>query len=55
MSRKTHLCWAVVLLCVFIISGCETITGAAKGAVEGMQKDWAVLKKADDWLKKNLW
>jgi len=56
MRRKINLCWAIVLLlCVIVISGCETIAGAAKGATEGMQKDWAALKKADAWMKKNLW
>jgi predicted small secreted protein len=52
MRRKINLCWAIVLLlCVIVISGCETI----KGAAQGMQKDWATLKKADAWMRKNLW
>ena len=60
MRRKINLCWVIVLLlCVIVVSGCETITGAVKGAAEGaaegIPKDWAALKKADDWIKKNLW
>lgn len=45
--------FAFFILAIFIgcLSGCETIKGAAEGAT----KDWATLKKADNWLQKNLW
>ena len=56
MRRKINLCWVIVLLlCVIVVSGCETITGAVKGAAEGIPKDWAALKKADAWMRENLW
>ena len=36
---------------LILISGCETM----KGAFEGAKKDWDSAKKADQWLRKNLW
>ncbi|MDD5346984.1 MAG: hypothetical protein PHT59_00025 [Candidatus Omnitrophica bacterium] len=40
-------------------SGCHTVyrtsKGAAAGAVSGAQKDYEDAKKADEWMKKNLW
>lgn len=41
----------VLLLGLAFIYGCGTI----KGAAEGAKKDWQVLIKADDWVRKNLW
>jgi len=50
-----------LLLLAFLItaSGCNTIRGATKGALEGLGKDagitWQKIKKADHWLKKHAW
>ncbi len=51
----------LVLLFAFGLaaSGCHTVyrasKGAAEGAVSGAQKDYEDAKKADEWMKKNLW
>jgi predicted small secreted protein len=69
MARKvlSSLCLASFLFTgVILISGCETAKGAAEGITytaketgRGAVKDVAVvgvaLKKADDWMKENLW
>ena len=53
---------ALVLASAFLLCGCETAKGVAVGtAVVGMgvakdtQNFWQGAKKADDWLRKNLW
>lgn len=49
-------------LAVIFVSGCETAKGAAKGVgavavgtAEGAKKDWQAVKKADGWMRKNMW
>ncbi len=54
MVKKCILIFILFSL-VIVISGCETVKGAAKGAAEGFQKDWESAKKVDDWMRKNLW
>jgi glutamyl-tRNA synthetase len=36
---------------LFLVSGCETVKGAADGA----QKDLHNAKKTDEWMRDNLW
>ena len=38
-------------LLLVVLSGCETV----KGAAEGFCRDWQNAKKVDDWMRKNLW
>lgn len=45
----------VLLLGFAFIYGCGTIKGIGQGASEGAKKDWQGIKKADDWVRKNLW
>ncbi|MCX7926934.1 MAG: hypothetical protein N2606_02200 [Candidatus Omnitrophica bacterium] len=44
-----------VLIFSLLASGCHTIYHTSKGAVEGAKMDYEDAKKADDWIKKNLW
>ena len=44
-----------VLLMAFIVTGCNTVEHAAKGAQHGMKKDWENFKGADGWIKENMW
>jgi len=60
-GSKTML-FAVLMLMVLLVSGCETAKGFATGigsTAEGVGKDsynlWNFLKSADNWLDKNLW
>lgn len=53
MFRKSFLL-AFLLGFVFMISGC-TLVRAAQGAAEGAKEDFQVIKKADGWVKDNLW
>jgi predicted small secreted protein len=52
---KKGLAFFVLLVFIILISGCETIKGAGQGAADGAKKDWQTLKKADAWMRKNLW
>jgi predicted small secreted protein len=52
---KKGLVIFVLLLVVALESGCNTVSGAAKGASDGAKKDWEAAKKTDVWMKKNLW
>ncbi len=56
---KKSLLFFLLGVFVIICSGCSTVTkstkGAAEGAVQGAKEDWAAVKKADDWIRKNLW
>ena len=43
-------------------TGCETVKGAANGIGQDVQNlsnpdknGWNALKKADDWVQKNVW
>jgi predicted small secreted protein len=49
-----------VLFSFAILSGgCETTKGVVTGVAEGVPKDakntWQGIKKADTWMKENLW
>jgi len=46
-----------LIICAFLIfiAGCQTLTGAVKGACEGAKKDWAAIEGADDWMQENFW
>ncbi len=54
LYKKGVLVLALLLGSVFVY-GCETIKGIGQGAAEGAKKDWQALKKADNWVQKNLW
>ena len=45
------------ILSVFLIlvSGCETLGGAAKGASEGAKTDWDNAKQLDKKMQEVLW
>ncbi|HTY45181.1 MAG TPA: hypothetical protein VMD52_04225 [Patescibacteria group bacterium] len=61
----------VLLLCALsgialLLAGCQTAKGTAEGAanttsatVEGLSEDtssfWYSIKKADEWIRENLW
>jgi hypothetical protein len=50
MIKRGTICFILSIL-VILISGCETF----KGAFQGSKKDWESVKKADEWMRKNLW
>jgi predicted small secreted protein len=54
MVRKPFLLIRIVIFAV-LLSGCNTVKGTAAGAASGAQQDLESMKKADGWLKKNLW
>ena len=58
MLRKAFLS-CVLLIFVFLGSGCGTLSKGAQGLKEGAKEDWAWLdktvKKTDGWIKANLW
>ena len=54
MSGKPFLLATLVIFAV-LISGCNTVKGAAGGAASGAKQDVESVKKADGWMKKNLW
>ncbi len=60
MARRITSCSLVVLvLCVIIMSGCETTKGMTKGLAKDI-KDTSVgisqvISQSDDWIRKNLW
>ncbi|RJP27344.1 MAG: hypothetical protein C4533_07735 [Candidatus Omnitrophota bacterium] len=59
MSVKKASLLLLLLPVMLMLSGCHTLfnssKGAYEGAKEGAKKDWEGLKKADNWLKENLW
>lgn len=61
MVRKSFLL-GVLLVFVFLASGCTfakgaggAVVGCAQGAKEGFKDDVSWIKKADNWIKENLW
>jgi predicted small secreted protein len=54
MLQKIFLL-GIILVFVFLSSGCNTVAGASKGAAEGAKKDYEDAKKADEWMRKSLW
>ncbi len=57
MHFRSTLALTICGLCllVMIISGCETLKGAARGGAEGFAKDWQSAQKIDEWIRENLW
>ena len=56
MGKKIGFCGlAVLLLCIVIMSGCETTRGLAQGIAKDTKNTGGVILKVDDWIKKNLW
>ena len=57
MVKKSMLI-GILFLFVILVNGCtlaKGVSGFAQGAKEGAEEDWKLLKKADDWVKSNLW
>ena len=65
MVRKLFLL-SIFSLFIFLASGCTLVKGtggaavgltqgAARGASEGFKDDVSFVKKADNWVKNNLW
>jgi len=58
MLKKAFLS-GVLLLFMFLASGCGTLYKGAQGIKEGAKEDWHWLAQkadsADNWFKKNLW
>ena len=54
MEGKFFLLSALII-CTFLLFGCNTIKGTAAGAANGAKQDLEGVKKADGWMKKNLW
>lgn len=54
---RCRLALAICGLCLLVVllSGCETVRGAAKGGAEGFCKDWESAQKIDSWMRENLW
>ena len=51
MRFRPALMICALYLLVMVLSGCETV----KGAAQGFAKDWENAKKVDDWMRENLW
>jgi uncharacterized protein YceK len=62
MVKKSFLLF-VLLIFVFLGSGCSTVVkgtvgatnGLVQGTKEGAKQDWESIKKTDAWMKDNLW
>jgi len=54
MIKKGTACF-ILSLFLILISGCETLKGGVQGATGGAKKDWEAAKRADEWMRKNLW
>lgn len=57
MIKKLFLL-AFLFVFLFLVSGCtlvKGVTGAAQGVAEGAKEDYQAIKKADGWVKDNLW
>ncbi len=61
MLKKSFLL-GLFLIFTFLASGCTVVKGAggaavgcAQGASEGFKEDIGFVKKADNWIKENLW
>ena len=62
MLKKKYAFAAVALFSFFLLAGCNTAKGVAtgvkataKGAVKDVKGVGGGVKKADSWVKKNLW
>lgn len=48
-----------LLAWLLFLGGCETtkglVGGVAGGVSEGAKKDWAALKRVDNWMRENMW
>jgi len=55
MRFRSPLIILGLYLLLVILSGCETVKGAAAGSAAGFCKDWQNAGKVDKWLRENLW
>ena len=66
MVKKSFLLF-ILLVFVFLTSGCSTVVkgavggtvgatcGFVQGSKEGAKEDWESIKNVDTWIKDNLW
>ncbi len=61
MFKKLFL-FGIFFVFAFLVSGCTlvkgtggAVVGCAQGASEGFKEDVGFVKKADNWVKENLW
>ena len=62
MVKKSFLLF-ILLVFVFLSSGCSTVVkgtvgatcGLVQGSKEGAKEDWVSIQKTDAWIKDNLW
>lgn len=55
MRFRSALIICVLYLLLMVLNGCCTVKGAVQGGVEGFSEDWETAKKADEWIRENLW
>ena len=55
MTKRNVLLILLAFVFMIAVSGCNTLKCAGEGAMDGAQKDWKALKKADNWLRKTAW
>lgn len=62
MIKKSIFFLIAMPVLVILLCGCQTAKGAAVGAgaaaaslADGIKKDWEAAKKADAWMRDNLW
>ncbi len=64
--KKTVLLLCVLFGMALLLAGCQTAKGTTEGAAqntfstdEGLTEDtstlWYSIKKADEWIRENLW
>ena len=51
MRFRMALGFCTLFILLILLSGCETVKGAATGFV----KDWENAGKIDAWMQENLW
>jgi len=55
MMIKKGTIFFILSVFLILVSGCETLGGAAKGASEGAKTDWENIKKLDSRMREVLW
>jgi len=55
MMIKKGAIFFILSVFLILVSGCETLGGAAKGASEGAKTDWDNAKQLDKKMQEVLW
>jgi predicted small secreted protein len=55
MMIKKGAIFFILSVFLILVSGCETVKGAAGGASEGAKQDWDNAKKLDKKMQEVLW